>query len=319
MTKKKLIPLMFILLTVVSVITLCSTKNNRATNNISGEKQEITWEDIFSSPKRIEFLPILTGVTTGDKYLVLDPSDPNIDKIEDRFGEIPILAYWLKHPQEGNFLIDAGLSKMFKNKGNYNDFMSSILSSMHVKTSQANHKSAFESMSQRKEKLNGIFFTHLHADHTSGTADFADDITLFFGKNELDSMATMTSGNHLKGKKIKTLDKTSGFKAEPFDDVIDVFGDRSFFAISTPGHSPDHFSFIINSDINPILITGDAVAYEAQLKYKINPTPLIYNYEKAKESIDKLAQFVDLFPSLKVYYGHDFNKPISDTNLNGTN
>lgn len=286
-------------------LTGCASEMNKE-SNISADKDEsYTWNEVFSIPIKIKVQQMITGMAIGDKYSVLNPSDTNLHKVEHRYGPTPILAYWINHPKEGNFLIDAGLSKTFKKEGNYNKFMRSILSSMNVKTSQSGYKSAFEFISEKNITLNGIFFTHLHADHTSGARDFSNEVTLIFAINELDSMAIKTTGNHLEGKKSKKLNMTEGIKIPPFDYALDIFGDQSLWAVSTPGHSPDHLSYVINAEEGPVLITGDAIAYEAQLKYKINPTPFIHNYEKAVESINKLESFSKAFPSLKIFYGHD--------------
>src|SRR5690606_41820310 len=43
----------------------------------------------------------------------------------------------------------------------------------------------------------------------------------------------------------------------PFERVLDLLGDGSIWAISTPGHSPNHVSYLVNAESGPVLITGD--------------------------------------------------------------
>src|SRR5688572_24142701 len=44
----------------------------------------------------------------------------------------------------------------------------------------------------------------------------------------------------------------------PFEGVIDVFGDRSFFAIWVPGHTPGSTAYLARTNKGAVLLTGDA-------------------------------------------------------------
>jgi glyoxylase-like metal-dependent hydrolase (beta-lactamase superfamily II) len=91
----------------------------------------------------------------------------------------------------------------------------------------------------------------------------------------------------------------------PFDRVLDVFGDGSFWAIATPGHSPGHISYLAHASGGPVLITGDAAAYHAQLAHRIRPARGVFDPDNAARSLDQLAELTERFPRLRVALGHE--------------
>lgn len=312
---KKLLKIFFagflfvVIVTIFIVLLLIQNgfKNYNTTLFQEPQQRDLSWQQIFDNPQQISLKRIVTGTATGDRYIVLAPQDANIDKIDHRYEPTPIFVYLINHPQQGDFLIDAGLSQSFKqDSGNYSMLMNIILGMMDVNEKQVNNLSAIEYVSNECITLRGIFLTHMHSDHTSGISDFPEGLEIAFGRSELDFMTKALTGHHLDGKKLTIFDFDKQGKAiPPFERVIDVFGDQSFWAISTPGHSADHISYLVNSINGKLLITGDAIAYKNQLKYKIQPNPSVYDSKKALESLTKLSNFLELYPDIKVYVGHD--------------
>jgi len=45
---------------------------------------------------------------------------------------------------------------------------------------------------------------------------------------------------------------------KPFERAMDLFGDSSFWAISTRGHTRDHIAYLVNARPHAVLIVGDA-------------------------------------------------------------
>ncbi|HEY3493449.1 MAG TPA: hypothetical protein VGK73_02135, partial [Polyangiaceae bacterium] len=70
-----------------------------------------TWEEILARPRPVTVEVLLTGTVDGDRLVVLDESDPNIKKVGDHLTPSTVSAYWVHHPTERDYLIDAGLAR----------------------------------------------------------------------------------------------------------------------------------------------------------------------------------------------------------------
>lgn len=264
------------------------------------------WDQVFENPANVKVTTLVTGIAEGDRFIVLDETDPNIKNIKNRYEPSVVMSHWVRHPVKGDFLIDAGLSKTFSTgTGNYNYLLNLIFYLLDAKSKQSVNTDSATQLAKNKVVLDSIFLTHLHADHTSGIADFEDSVDVVFGKNEPTFMQKAMMGKHLSGKKLFAIDFENAVSMPPFSKAIDLFGDGSFWAISTAGHSPDHISYLVNAKSGPKLIVGDAAAYYAQLKHKIRPTPGIYNFKLAIEHLSQLNTFLTRYPDVEMLVGHE--------------
>jgi glyoxylase-like metal-dependent hydrolase (beta-lactamase superfamily II) len=64
---------------------------------------------------------------------------------------------------------------------------------------------------------------------------------------------------------------TAGRPHGPFTNAIDVFGDGSLIAVSTPGHSAGHMSLIVRLGVSEALLTGDAAYTLGTLRREERP------------------------------------------------
>jgi N-acyl homoserine lactone hydrolase len=264
------------------------------------------WHDVFKNPADIRVSSLTTGTVKGDRHAVLDETDPNISKIQNRYDKSAVLSYLVQHAQKGSHLVDAGLSKSFsREEGNYSRLLNIVMKLIGVKTEQSLNLDTVSQLSKRGVKPTSIFLTHLHADHTSGVSDFDKSTRVIFGKGEPTFFQKAMMGGHLSEKNLFTIDFINSRPLPPFEKVLDLFGDGSFWAISTEGHSPDHISYLANTKSGPVLMVGDAAAYYAQLTYKIKPTPSVYDVDKAIESLSQLHEFITRYPKIKVLVGHE--------------
>lgn len=160
--------------------------------------------------------------------------------------------------------------------------------------------------------INGVFFTHLHFDHTSGLPALPDHLLYIAGKGEKSpSSKWLLESNHFKKNDlIYLLDFSSELaQKEPFGNAIDIFGDQSLWAMSTPGHSKGHVSYLVNTKENPILIAGDAVTTNMSMELAVGPGTASDNIEVAQKTFDRIYRFVNEHPEVTMWPGHDF--PVS--------
>jgi N-acyl homoserine lactone hydrolase len=265
-----------------------------------------TWEEILARPRPVTIEVLVTGTADGDRLVVLDESDPNIEELGDRHTPSTVLAYWVHHPTEGDYLIDAGLARAFARKGgNYTTLLRLMLALFGAESRTTEGADVASQLGSRGISPRAVLLTHLHGDHTSGLVDLPAIVPAVFGRGEATFVQKALMGDHLDGRPLYVLDFDEALALPPFDRALDLLGDGSIWAISTPGHSPNHVSYLVNAESGPVLITGDACAYHAQFEHRIRPSPGVDDQEAAIRSLAGLRELYDRFPKLQVMVGHE--------------
>lgn len=259
-----------------------------------------SWAEVFAQPLQVTVETLVTGHASGDRRVMLDPEDPKIRHLSNPSDPSAMLAHLIHHPRHGYFLVDAGVSRTFTDgSGNYSAPLKKLLSTIGVETRQSPGEDVASQLRDRGVVPHKVFLTHLHEDHTSGLADLDCGIPALFGAGE------GPPGDHFSCRTVHEIDFRDAEPMAPFDHVLDVFGDGSFWAIATPGHSAGHVSYLAHARGGPVLITGDAAAYHAQLAHRIRPAPGVSDPDAAARSLDQLAELTERFPRLRVVVGHE--------------
>jgi N-acyl homoserine lactone hydrolase len=265
-----------------------------------------TWEQILARPLPVTVEVLSTAAVDGDRRVVLDERDPNIKQLGDHHAPSTVLAYWVHHPTEGDYLIDAGLARAFAREGgNYTSLLRLILALIGAESRSTDGADVASQLRSRGISPRAVFLTHLHGDHTSGLVDLSAQVPAVFGRGEDTFMQKAMMGDHLDGRALYALDFGEGPALPPFERVLDLLGDGSIWAISTRGHSPNHVSYLVNAQSGPVLISGDACAYHAQFEHRIRPSPGVEDQDAAIRSLAGLRELYDRFPQLQVMVGHE--------------
>jgi glyoxylase-like metal-dependent hydrolase (beta-lactamase superfamily II) len=253
-----------------------------------------TWEEILARPRPVTVEVLLTGTSDGDRRVVLDESDPNIKELGDHHAPSAVVAYWVHHRIEGDYLIDAGLARAFAREGgNYTGLLRLIVALIGAESHSTDRADVAAQLRSRGISPRAVVLTHLHGDHTSGLVDLPALVPAVFGRGEDTFMQKAMIGDHLDGRPLFALDFDEAHALPPFERVLDLLGDGSICAISTPGHSPNHVSYLVNAQSGPVLITGDACAYHAQFEHRLRPTPGVHDQEVAIRSLAGLRELYD--------------------------
>lgn len=258
-----------------------------------------TWEEVFSNPQNVSIKTFNTGQIDCQTSGVLEGDHP-----KTAFVKMPVLAHVVTHESKGNLLIDTGFDSSFANNngGSYSGILKKQLLSNYTQ-----NKAELGIERQIKDtKIDAIFLTHMH-EHAAGLPSLDDQIPIYLGKEEREvAVFPLVCSNFLKPKKeVYTFDFTNASDMPILGKCIDIYGDNSIWAISTPGHTLGHVSYLINSNETPTLITGDACI--TKLGYEQGKAPGLFSkYKKEnKESFLKLSEFISSYPNLNVIYGHE--------------
>jgi glyoxylase-like metal-dependent hydrolase (beta-lactamase superfamily II) len=114
--------------------------------------------------------------------------------------------------------------------------------------------------------------------------------------------------DHLLGKQnIHLLDVDMGVLIAPFVRVLNVFGDGTFWALSTPGHTRDHLAYLINTFPTPKLIVGDAELTRWGME---NGVFMNSDYRRkglmdAQHSAKMIREFHAMYPFVPIWFSHD--------------
>ncbi|HEX6271836.1 MAG TPA: MBL fold metallo-hydrolase [Polyangiaceae bacterium] len=265
-----------------------------------------TWQEILARPRPVTVEILSTGTVDGDRRVVLDESDPNIKELGDHQAPSTVQAYWVHHPTEGDYLIDAGLARAFAHDGgNYTGLLRLVLALIGAESRSTDGADVASQLRSRGISPRAVFLTHLHGDHTSGLADLPASVPAVFGRGEDTFLHKAMMGDHLDGRPLYAFYFGEAPALPPFERVLDLLGDGSIWAISTRGHSPNHVSYLVNAEAGPVLITGDACAYHAQFEHRIRPSPGVDDQEAAIRSLAGLRELYERFPQLQVMVGHE--------------
>jgi len=262
------------------------------------------WDEVFNNPSEAHVYTLNTGTMGGDRYGGL-----KIDA-EDRYKRTDVPAFLISHKVHGDFLVDTGFDSSFSKNppfGNYPFLIRSFLKKIgNTDITQEKGSDIASQLKKHNVQVKKVFFTHLHPDHTAGVPELNKNIEYYCDKNEIDFFVKAVQyGDHLKNIEILNLiDFDKAVKMPFFDKCIDVFGDGSFWAISTPGHTDGHVSYLVNSKPVPVLITGDAAFYYWGFKTLIG-SDFDKNKIKAAKSRKALYDFINKYPKIKALLGHE--------------
>lgn len=259
-----------------------------------------SWNAVFQQPSPIEIHSYQTGSVVIDLEGTLNPDHPNSPGLTGTL-EVPIMAHLLSHNLLGNFLLDAGLDKSY-----YHDPYGGIETPLKEEFTQDKNQNIGYKLGDKSSKLEAVFLSHLHSDHIAGLRDLPNDVPVVVGKNEIENYQPELYGDFLADvKTVYELDFLNSDTIQPIDSCADLLGDGSLWAISTPGHTAGHISYLVNGLTGPTLLTMDAAFIPQNILYKVAPSDYTWNPNEAQRSLDRLCNFLEMFKGIEDITGHE--------------
>ena len=103
------------------------------------------------------------------------------------------------------------------------------------------------------------------------------------------------------------MDMSSGESLAPFTHVVDILGDGTFGALSTPGYTPDHLAYLINTAPTPVFIAGDAelTTWAMEDEILVSTVDGASGREAVQNSANMIRTFHSMYPDVPVWFSHD--------------
>ena len=230
--------------------------------------------------------------------------------ISDRDEPIDIYSYSIRHPSQGTFLIDSGISERFRLPAE-NDDLSAIVK-MGMNTQALALRKSTRELAESLDGVNGVFLTHIHIDHIMGLTDLPAATPVYIGPGDArlsGALNLFTQG---------TTDRLLGVQGQLREwqfgqaQVLDVFGDGSLFAIHSPGHTPGATAYLAMTKEGPQLMVGDATHTRWGWENGVEPGTFSADIPQSAVSLAILKNLVSRVPAIDVHPGHQSLSELAD-------
>lgn len=154
----------------------------------------------------------------------------------------------------------------------------------------------------KPEQITRMGISHFHWDHIGQAAAFPAAI-LMMGKKDWDLLSAVPPIPSTDPKRVEPW-ITGGARKEILTSDKDVYGDGSVVMLSTPGHSPSHYTLLVRlKNTGPVLLSGDLYYFSEQRARRVIPP---YNASRA-ETLASFDRFEAIAKNLKatVIIQHD--------------
>lgn len=259
-------------------------------------------------PVELETVASADWVVTRKGLLNLD--HPRAREAGLREGLEPIHVYFhaLRHPSRGLYLVDTGVERALRDRPSEAAFRGLVASQMHFEK-MAIRAPLGEWLAAREEPVRGVFLTHLHPDHVTGMADVPAGAPVYLGPGEttrglLQIFVKPNMDRALAGKGPLSVWPMVPEPGAAFDGVLDVFGDRTVWALWVPGHTPGSTAYLVRTPRGPVLLVGDACHTRWGWEHDVEPGNFSDDVPRSVESLARLRELAAAHPKMAVRLGH---------------
>ncbi|MDB5216402.1 MAG: Beta-lactamase-like protein [Myxococcaceae bacterium] len=304
------------LATTGGVMTTCTpTTHGAVASDLGVARTTADLESVVDEPGPVAAETVVGADWEVDRSGLINLNHPEAKAAHLVDGPEPIIIpfHVIRHPRFGLFIVDTGVERALRD-----DPQHAALSGLAARVMKADkirvRTDTSSWIAAQKEPLRGVFLTHLHLDHVSGMRDVPDDARVYTGPGE--SSATGFLNAFVRGPTDAALAGKGALQewhyagtgsttdANAFAGVVDVFGDRTVWAISVPGHTAGSTAYLARTPAGPVLFTGDACHTAWGWEHGVEPGTFSVDQARSADSLARLRAFVARHPRVDVRPGH---------------
>ncbi|MCR9160683.1 MAG: MBL fold metallo-hydrolase [Nannocystaceae bacterium] len=271
-----------------------------------------SWNEVFAEPADVEVRVEVAAHWITTRRGLIDFKDPVTKRsgLEARPQLISLLVGVIRHPEHGDYLIDSGIDRSLAEGDS--EAIRGVLDRV-LETLMPVEDIA--SMRRRLDlDLQGVFLTHTHFDHVLGLPDIPREVPVYVGEREVDRKGLLNALQRRGHERVYRgrpplagLRTADGIPLAPFDHAIDLFGDRSVWALPVPGHTAGSMVYLVNARSGPVLFLGDTSHTRWGWDHGVGPGLFSEDREQNARALDTLRMFVAAHPEIDVVVGHEFD------------
>lgn len=305
------------LLAAALALTGCAASTHATVpSNLGAARRFADLEAVVDQPGPIEVETVVSTEWAVDRAGLINLDAPAAKSAGLKDGDEPIQVFFhaVRHPERGTFLVDTGVERALRDAPDKAAVRGLVASVMH-REKMGLEKPLGDWLAAQREPVRGVFFTHLHFDHVAGAPDLPKGTPIYSGPGEAADRAFL----HLfvQGTTDRALDGLPPlaewrFSPDPdgrFAGVLDVFGDGSFWALWTPGHTPGSTSYVARTPRGPVLFTGDTCHTRWGWEHDVEPGSFTSDQPRNADSLARLRRFARQHPAMEVRLGHQHLHP----------
>ncbi|MFT6817440.1 MAG: N-acyl homoserine lactone hydrolase [Myxococcota bacterium] len=238
---------------------------------------------------------------------LLDLTDPAAAHFDDKPFPIVIPVHVLTHPEHGTFIVDTGISQA-RARGE-KDAARGLIAQF-VKNAVPVEPLG-DILARQAGPLAGVLLTHTHLDHVLGLQDVPAGVPIYGGPGEgaphglRDRFVQPTIRRAFDGRSLQVWDVDSGMAIGPVNSALDVLGDGSLWALSSPGHTEGSMAYLAFTTTGPALFVGDTSHTQWGWDHSVLPGTYTVDAESNRDSLTQLKALVEAHPSIAVFVGHE--------------